>query len=123
MIELTGVAQEPGEARRRWFRGSSLELVVWEDDEGPRMYQLRYRDPAPDGVLEWRRGRGLFHYTLDDGEDRAARAKATPLLRAEPAAPLAEVRRAFAREGEGLDERIRLHVERTLGRNDEGGGS
>lgn len=113
LIEL-GSGAADGEKDRRWFRGDALELVVWSDPDGVRLYHLRYRGRRGDGVLEWRRSEGLFHHGLDDGEQRAARAKATPILTGGEPPDLAWVREQFGREGGGLDPELREHVRRTL---------
>lgn len=117
LTELTDVDQTASDGRRRWFAGESVELVVWEDGDGVRGYQLRYRrraGTAADDVFEWRRGGRLSHYLLDDGESRAARAKAAPVLRPAGSGPLDEARAAFRAESEGIEPALRTVVEETL---------
>lgn len=113
LIEL-GSGAAAAEEGRRWFRGQALELVVWSDPDGVRLYHLRYRRRTGDGVLEWRRSEGLFHHGLDDGEQRAARAKATPILTGGAPPDLVWVREQFDREGAELDPELREHVGQTL---------
>lgn len=120
LTEIPAPADSP--PGRRWFRGDALELVVWSDADGIRQYQLRYRRPGADGVYEWRRAGHLYHYALDDGEGRAARVDATPVLTADAPghdsghdpADLAWVRDRFAEESEGLEAGVRTFVEQTL---------
>lgn len=120
LTELKEVSQDSADARRRWFTGDRLELVVWEDDDGVRAYQLRYSrftghgGPPGDGVFDWRRGEGLAHFLLDDGEDRAARAKAAPVLKPAAGGPLLAVAEAFRAESEALEPRLRSVVDETL---------
>lgn len=115
---LTEVPARPDdEPGRRWFRGDALELVVWTDHDGVRQYQLRYSRGSVDGVFEWRRPGTLHHYHLDDGEGRAARVDATPVLTpasVDEAPGLDWVRMRFREESEGLDAELRTRVETTL---------
>lgn len=113
LVELR-VGAGAGDEGRRWFRGQALELVVWSDAEGVRLYHLRYRRRGGDGVLEWRRSEGLFHHGLDDGEQRAARAKATPILTGGGSLDVAWVKEQFRQEGARLESELREHVSRTL---------
>lgn len=99
---------------RRWFRGEVLELVVWTDDDGVRQYQLRYHRGPLDGVYEWRRPGRLYHYHLDDGEDRAGGMNATPVLSPGRSDDLEWVRARFAEECDRLEPALRSLVERTL---------
>lgn len=114
LTEIPAAAPDDSTGTRRWYRGSALELVVWTDDDGVRRYQLRYRRGGHDGVYEWRRPGRLYHYRLDDGEGRAARVDATPVLTADGPGELEWVRDRFAEESDGLPTSLRTLVERTL---------
>lgn len=113
LTELANVAPDETPGTRRWFQGDGLELVVWEGDGAIRQYQLRYRKAGADGVFEWRGGR-LYHYTLDDGEGRAARVDASPVLRPDGPGDLDWVRARFAEQADRLEPQLRELVTRTL---------
>lgn len=114
LTEVKDAAPDDTAADRRWYRGDDVELVVWEDDQGVRQYQLRYEHAGQDGVLEWRRTGHLYHYRLDDGESRAARVDAAPVLHPDGPGDLAWVRARFEAESEGLETALRTLVMRTL---------
>jgi hypothetical protein len=107
-------APDEGPGTRRFFKGTALELVVWTDTEGLRQYQLRYARGGLDGVYEWKRPGRLYHYSLDDGEGRAARVDASPVLTPDGPGDLAWVRDRFREEADGLDPELRTQVARTL---------
>jgi len=115
-MPLTEVPAAPdaGQGTRRLFRGEALELVVWSDHDGLRQYQLRYRHAGADGVFEWRRPGRLYHYRLDDGESRAARVDASPVLNPDGPGDLAWVRDRFDQESEGLEADLRTRIVDTL---------
>ncbi len=113
MLTEIPTAPDDGPGTRRFFQGDALELVVWADADGLRQFQLRYRRGAEDGVFEWRHG-SLYHYRLDDGEGRAARVDASPVLHADGPGDLAWVRERFDAESDGLEPGLRTRIARTL---------
>lgn len=114
MLTEVPAAPDEGPGTRRLFRGSTLELVVWADQDGLRQYQLRYSRGRLDGVYEWRRPGRLYHYRLDDGEGRAARVDASPVLTPDGPGDLAWVRDRFEEEADELEGWLRTHIARTL---------
>ncbi len=78
--EMPKVQQVAGEARRRWFHGHEMDLVVWAGEDGELLgFQLAYDKQRNEHSIEWRAGRGFTHYQVDDGE-AAALSKETPFL-------------------------------------------
>jgi hypothetical protein len=116
LTEVPSAAAASG--TRRFFQGDALELVVWSDGRGIRQYQLRYRHGATDGVFEWRRPGRLYHYALDDGEGRAARVDASPVLAPDGPGDLAWVRDRFDAEAGELEPGLRAAIARTLAEPD-----
>ena len=114
LTELHPTAPDDTAGERHWYQGEALELVVWRDESGVRQYQLRYHHGGEDGVFEWRRPGRLYHYRLDDGEGRAARVDASPVLSPNGPGDLAWVQARFAEESEGLADGLRTLVTRTL---------
>ena len=79
--EMTKVRQVPGEQRRRWFSSQALDLIVWFDAAGAISgFQLCYDRLNDEKVLNWKIPDHYSHMAVDDGEGRAGRHKASPIL-------------------------------------------
>ena len=79
--EMTKVSQVPGEPRRRWFSSNAFDLIVWLDGAGGiGGFQLCYDRERDEKVLTWKAPDGYSHMAVDDGEGRAGRHKASPIL-------------------------------------------
>lgn len=97
MREIVKVRQVPGEARRRWFSSSVLDLIVWLDDQGmPTGFQLCYDKGGRERALTWSQQHGFSHMAVDDGEQSFGIGyKATPILVPCGAADIMMVRAIF----------------------------
>jgi len=75
------VRQIPGENRRRWFYSRTMDLIVWVAESGKIVgFQLCYDRERDERALIWRAPRYFTHMAVDDGEGRAFRHKASPIL-------------------------------------------
>jgi hypothetical protein len=81
LLEIQRARQIPGEPRRRWFMSSSMDLIVWFDDQSsPIGFQLCYDKDTPDEkALTWRDERSV-HSEVSSGEGRNFSHKGSPLL-------------------------------------------
>ena len=81
LTELADVQQHPGRPRRRWFRSSTEDLIVWYADDGSIFgFQLCYDRARTERALTWRKGKGYSHDRVDDGESVGLAHKQTPIL-------------------------------------------
>ncbi|MFI5345159.1 MAG: hypothetical protein ACHQ51_02180 [Elusimicrobiota bacterium] len=79
--EMTKVSQVPGEPRRRWFSSAAFDLIVWFDAaDAIGGFQLCYDREKDEKVLTWKAPDEYSHMAVDDGEGRAGRHKASPIL-------------------------------------------
>lgn len=79
--EIDPVRQIENEPIRRWFTSSFFDLIVWLGDSGdPSGFQLCYNKGRAERALTWRHPNHYSHMAVDDGEGRAFRHKATPIL-------------------------------------------
>ncbi len=66
---------------RRWFMATTLDLIVWLEDEGrPKSFQLCYDKRGVEKVLAWHADRGFGHWKVDSGESSPQGPKRTPML-------------------------------------------
>jgi len=80
--ETRHVAQVRDDRFRRCFVDEKLDLVVWYEAEGTiHGFQLAYDPEGSPRIVTWTHGRGLFHASLDVGEDSPL-ANRSPILRA-----------------------------------------
>ena len=81
LTELADVQQHPGRPRRRWFRSSNEDLIVWYADNGSIVgFQLCYDRKHTERALTWKKDRGYSHDRVDDGEAVGLAHKRTPIL-------------------------------------------
>jgi hypothetical protein len=79
--ELADVRQISREPRRRWFRSSNEDLIVWyADDNAILGFQLCYDRQGAERALSWTADRGYSHEKVDDGEAVGLAHKRTPIL-------------------------------------------
>ena len=107
--EFSGVRQEPGPGRRRWFGANGVELFFWYDADGDVIgFQLCY--DLGDGLhaLTWRLHLGFAHHAVDDGE--FSRGNLTPILVSDGAVPWPEIIRLFEAQSESLEPALRQLV-------------
>jgi hypothetical protein len=98
MQEVHPTRQVPGEAHRRWFSSSDLDLIVWCDNHGaPVAFQLCYDKGRKEHALTWEPATGLVTSAVDDGEFAIGmRYKATPVLAPGGALDIPRVAARFA---------------------------
>lgn len=82
MREIQNVRQIAGEARRRWFTNTAMDLIVWvNDDSLPTGFQLCYDKGRFERAITWTSVHGFSHMAIDDGERLFGLGyKATPVL-------------------------------------------
>jgi hypothetical protein len=111
--EIRGVHQTPGEAPKRWFSCPDADLYVWLRDGEIEAFELCYHKAQDEHVVSWRRGGGLRHARVDDGEEDP-RHNRTPILVADGVLDPGAVALIFEGLGMDLEPRIYRHVLRTL---------
>ena len=80
LIETPRCRQIPGDARRRWFSSSTLDLIVWySSDDRSIGFQLCYQDGTEGRAVTWSQDSGYSHNRIDEGEGKAGRAKMAPI--------------------------------------------
>lgn len=81
MLREQKVVQVAGESPRRWFSDDDWDLVIWQDGDGTIVgFQICYDRLRSEHALTWDRDSGFSHQRVDDGEDRPARHKQSPIL-------------------------------------------
>lgn len=81
MKEITDVRQIAGEPQRRWFSSNEMDLIVWLDEQQQLIgFELCYDKLHSEHALVWNAEQGLRHMAVDDGEGRAGKYKASPIL-------------------------------------------
>jgi len=105
--EMTKVSQVPGEPRRRWFSSRDFDLIVWLDDSNKvGGFQLCYDRQDDEKVLTWKAPDRYSHMAVDDGEGRAGRHKASPILVPGKAFQPGTLAEDFKKEAAGLPHAI-----------------
>jgi hypothetical protein len=81
LAELADVQQDSRGPRRRWFRSSNEDLIVWyAADDSIVGFQFCYDRKQTERALTWMKGTGYAHETVDDGEAVGLAHKRTPIL-------------------------------------------
>jgi hypothetical protein len=81
MQEQNNVRQIPGESKRRWFYSDDFDLIVWvSETNAPIGFELCYDKQRNQRSIAWNEANGFRHMTVDDGEQRSGRYKASPIL-------------------------------------------
>lgn len=115
LTESKDVRQVPGEKRRRWFSNRTMDLTVWvDDDESIAGFELCYDKGKDERALRWMRGTGFLHERVDDGEGRAGRYKATPVLMPDGSFDAKKISRLFEENSREMDQQIAAVVGRVL---------
>jgi len=105
--ELHNVRQIEGEGRRRWFSDRFFDLIVWFSQDGAVAgFQLCYDKEGDQRAITWKSPGHYTHAGVDDGENRPARYKQTPILVADGAFDHAAIAGQFLRASEGIDRPI-----------------
>jgi hypothetical protein len=114
--EVQTPAQNPGEAPRRVFRGSQLELIAWQDPVGEIVqFQLAYDIPNSPKVLEYKGG-SIYHYLVDRGPERYTQIDRAGILTPLPARDRNLLSAMFSEASEELPAVIRAAVELAINR-------
>jgi hypothetical protein len=81
MREIPNLRQIAGESKRRWFSSSDFDLIVWfSEDDVIAGFELCYDKQHAEHSIAWRNGNEFRHMAVDDGEGRAGKHKASPVL-------------------------------------------
>ncbi len=111
--EVQGVRQGPGETTKRWYSCPESDLFVWLTGGEVQAFELCYDKPHDEHTVSWRRGGGLRHARVDDGEDDP-RHNRTPIEVADGVLDPGAVALIFERLGVEVEPRIYRHVLRAL---------
>lgn len=115
LAEIARPRQVAGEAPRRWFHSPDMDLIVWLAADGsPAAFQLCYDTSGNEKALTWTPEGGHRHATIDTGETRPGRPKATPVLAAGSGWNRAALARQFAQAASRLPEPIARFVRERL---------
>lgn len=101
--EIRAVRQDSPQAHRRWFTDADMDLFIWFKDQIPVGFQLSSGKRDIEYTLCWQRGRGYSLYCVDDGENRSARYKMSPILIDHPELNLSQLTRHFLAASAPLD--------------------
>ncbi|TVR58658.1 MAG: hypothetical protein EA426_09250 [Spirochaetaceae bacterium] len=104
LAEVKKARQVAGEGFRRWFMDSELDLIVWYSDESQSQidgFQFCYDKTTTEHAVTWRRGHGIVHHRVDDGELPFS-AKMSPTLTADGTVDIPRIKQLF------LENSIRL---------------
>lgn len=84
-----------------------FDLIVWYDSEEQiHGFQLSYDKPGRERALTWTRKSGFLHTAIDSGESNPT-ANRTPILVADGACPIEQVRSEFMTRSALLPTEIR----------------
>lgn len=115
MKEDIHVRQIPGDRKRRWFSSNDFDLIVWLNDNGTFAgFELCYDKTRTEHSLAWRPPAGFAHMTVDEGEHRPGRYKATPVLVPDGQFDAPRIYSAFAKESHSLPKDVAAYVLQTL---------
>lgn len=111
MKENIHVRQIPGDRRRRWFSSADFDLIVWLNDDGTFAgFELCYDKTRTESSLVWRPETGFANMTVDDGENRPGRYKASPVLVPGGHFDAHRIYSAFAKESHSLPKDVATYV-------------
>jgi hypothetical protein len=101
--EIRPVRQSSQHTFRRWFTDADMDLFIWFSNQTPVGFQLSYGKRELEHVISWERESGFSHSRVDDGEDRPARYKMTPILLSSSGLNLSQIARSFLAASEAMD--------------------
>ena len=108
--EFKNVSQDlEGKNKRRWFSDSSIELVVWFDNEGRELtgFQLCYDLQSTPHAFTWHRENNvLIHEKIDEG-DTLPRKNLSPVMVSNGVPPFERVKKEFEGSSCQVEESIR----------------
>jgi len=108
--EIDKINQPEGDARQRWFTDDFFDLFVWQRGEAIVRFQLTYAKGADEHSLIWELDAGYRHDRVDDGEGRAGKHKASPILQADGLLDGQAVAERFERASENIDAQVAAFV-------------
>lgn len=115
MRENSHVRQVAGERRRRWFSSGDFDLIVWlNDDHTFAGFELCYDKLHNEHSIIWRPVGGFEHTAVDDGEQRAGKYKASPILVPDGIFDVMRIHSAFSRESHSLPKDVADYVLQAL---------
>jgi hypothetical protein len=92
-----------------------MDLVVWLcDDNSIAGFQLPYDQTRSEHALTWKYRSGFRHDSVDDGEGRPGKYKATPILTPDGIFPAPVIAERFKQRATGIDEAISNFVHTKL---------
>lgn len=101
--EITTIWQNSSAQQRRWFTDADMDLFVWFCDRIPTEFQLSYGKRDIEYTISWKRDEGFSHYCVDDGENRPARYKMTPILLDQAELNISQIARSFLAAREAMN--------------------
>lgn len=105
--EVRGVAQRPGEDRRRWFNDMRHDLYTWQRDGAIVAFEFTVEtDACTAAAVRWTRAEGLTCYRVDDGEHEAGRYKMAPVMQASGCVDLDQLAAEFGAVSAGIDRSV-----------------
>jgi hypothetical protein len=115
LLETKNTQQIKGEPFRRWFSDPNLDLIVWYDaNKSITGFQLCYKLEGEEKALTWTADQGFSHKRIDDGENRPARHKMTPILVPDGVFDKKTITFIFESASQQLDADIRAFVRKKL---------
>lgn len=118
MIEVSRVRQIPGEPMRRWFSSAEFDLFVHYGEAGELVgFQLCYDKRHRERAVVYGVSEGYRHMTVDDGEGRPGKYKASPVYTAEDNFDALQVYLGFSAAATGLPAEVAAYVRQLLARH------
>jgi hypothetical protein len=118
MKEHLNVRQIPGESKRRWFQSENFDLIVWlSEDNGFSGFELCYDKQRTEHSISWSKSRGFVHMSVDDGEQRPGKYKASPVLTADGRFDGQRVYSAFLKASTAIPREVAVFVLTALRRH------
>lgn len=102
--EITSVAADQAEPRRRWFSDKAIELYVWYDDRDEIIqFQMCYDKGPAEKAITWTRDKGFAQHAVDDGESGVFHMKGSPILAERSHTDIAHALKLLIRHGGKLE--------------------
>lgn len=109
--EIQNVKQIPNELPRRWYTDEDMDLIIWLHEDGSISgFQLAYDKLKIEHALTWDAQVGFLHNRVDDGEGRAGKYKASPVLIPDGEFQAKDVAERFKNRAADVDEVISSFV-------------
>ncbi|WP_162932096.1 hypothetical protein [Solimonas sp. K1W22B-7] len=113
--EVPRVRQVPGEAARRWFSSTTMDLIFWLDERGqPFGLQLCYDVGRRERAITWEVDRGFRHDRVESGDNVHASHSMAPILLPAGGFDRDKVLQGFERAAASLPVAVRDFVRKVL---------